>query len=87
MGLIQQDHIRTFVRGKTIKDLIVEDGITTFMFEDGESLKLVLNFFECRGVPDGRRGLAVHGVMTTCDILAHPFKADGTVKQSLEIMK
>ncbi len=73
MGFPEQDHIKRFVKGKTIDRLEVMEGIMLFHFTDGEILKLV---------PIGK----IPTVHPEVEVIVTPLKADGTVKQSVEIM-
>jgi len=74
MGFPTSQHIKEFVRGKTIDCLETSAGgaILTFRFTDGEVLKLVT----AAQMPQ-RPGI---------ETIATPFRSDGSVKQSTEIL-
>jgi hypothetical protein len=72
MGYPNSNHIKVFVKGKTIKDLEQNDHIVKLTFEDGEYLTLYCNIKVVKGL--------VYEYITT------PYRANGEVKQSLDIL-
>jgi hypothetical protein len=72
MGFPTSRHIRAFVRGKVIQDIVQDkDGTICLVFTDGEVLRLQM----LADIPERPRVQAI----------ATPFKAGGIVKQCTEI--
>lgn len=75
MGFPTSEHIQLFVRGKTIDRMETRSGgaAIIFHFTNGESLKLVTT----AKIPQ----------RPEIETIATPFAFDGSVSQSMEIMK
>jgi len=74
MGFPADSHIRKFVRGKVLSDILPGDGGSfVLMFEDGEMLRL--------------QAFAKQPVRPQVEIVATPIRADGDVKQIGDIMQ
>jgi hypothetical protein len=72
MGFPTSAHIRQFIRGKVFADISADTaGDVVLHFEDGESLRL--------------RHHAKQPERPEVEVIATPFRADGTVKQTIEI--
>ena len=73
MGYPTDNYIRVFVRGKVLSDISTNAcGDIVLNFEDGECLRL--------------QHMAHQPARPTVEVIATPYRADGVVKQSTEII-
>ena len=89
MGLICSDHIKKFLEGKTISQFesLADGTACRFVFTDGESLTLRVHFRSMPIVPSkDYPGVFMPGMVQGVELILTPYRVDGTVKQSTEIM-
>jgi hypothetical protein len=73
MGFPTDSHIRAFVRGKVVADIVTNNlGDIVLQFTDGECLRL--------------QHWAKQPARPEVEVIVTPFRADGVVKQSTEII-
>lgn len=89
MGSPNSSHIREFVKGKIVRDIVQRKSGEIFIsFEDGESLRLEAHFHRKYDFLDLHRAkrIVINSIsedgVCTVEVIATPFQANGQVKQS-----